>query len=320
MKRSVGIIGCGDIGFLFDHKVKREGALTHFKAFRDSGKFEVVAVAERKKSIRNMITGDYKVRAYSDYRKLLKEEKCDVIVIATNDESHFEILKAALDHSPKLVFCEKPLAMSLDEVKRIVKLYDKKRTGLQVNFTRRFLSEFFSIREDIKRMKIESMTFYYQRGLIHNASHYLDLIGMYIGETEKKLEKISVREGISKKDDTVSFDMKFRNGIEIRFIGLSNTKLSFGEVDMIGSKGRIRFNHKNEIEKYGVTGNKVYKGYQVYELSSCRKISYHEALPNAVDNIYKYLTGKEKLKSPASNSIKIFELINRVKEKRACLN
>ena len=322
-KYKVCIIGCGDIGFLFDHKKKTEGALTHFKAFNDSDKFEIKAAAEINKVIRNKIKKEHRVNVYEDYEKMCDEQKPDVIVVATNDESHFEILKGIVKFKPKLVFCEKPLALTSGDVNEIIDLYNRKKIFLQVNYTRRFLKEFSEIEKIIKHKKIgelESMTFYYSRGLIHNASHYLDLVNRYIGETEKNLYKISVKEGINIQDDTISFDMIYENGMEVRFIGLNPTKLSFAEADITGTKGRIKINYRNEIEKYKVTENKMFKGYLSYDLYYCSPIRFEKALPNAVENIYKTLRGTEELKSPASNSIKIFELIDRIKEKEICQN
>jgi predicted dehydrogenase len=316
-KYKVCIIGCGDIGFLFDYDRKIDGALTHFKAFSDSKNFEVEAVAEKKKAIRDIIKSKFKTPVYDDYKKMCNEIRPDVIAVATNDELHFEILTNLLKCKPKLVFCEKPLALKSDEVIEITDKYRKANVHLQVNFTRRFLNEFKEIGEIIMKKKIgdiESATFYYSRGLIHNASHYLDLVNRYIKETEKNLINISVKDGISKSDTTVSFDMIYKNGMEVRFIGLKPTKLSFAEIDIVGTKGRIKVNYKNEIEKYKVVTNKIFKGYSAYELYESKPIRFEKALPNAVKNIYGVLEKKEKLISPASNSIKIFELINRIKE------
>lgn len=323
IKYSVGIIGCGDIGFLFDHKKKIKGALTHFKAFNDSPDFSVKAVSDINVKTVQIIRKKYNIPVYIDYRKMLDEHEFDVIVISTNDETHIEILKELISHKPKLVFCEKPLGLNLEDVKEIISLYRKNNIPLQVNYTRRFLEEFSFIEQMLRKEKlgkIESMTFYYSRGLIHNASHYLDLINRYIGETEKNLIKVSVKKGISKSDETVSFDMIYKNGLEIRFIGLEPTKLSFAEVDFIGTTGRVRLNYKNEMEFYKVTKNKLFKGYSVYEMTECKKIEYAKALPNAVENIKKVLEGKEELNSPAENSLKVFELINRINNKSVCQN
>lgn len=320
-KYKAGIIGCGDIGFLFDHKRKSEGALTHFKAFGNSRHFRLAAVSERKISTAKLIEKNYGVPAYTDYIKMLDENNFDVISVATNDESHPEILRELVKYKPKLVFCEKPLALNSGEVKKIISLYKKTGIHLQVNYTRRFLDEFHQTGNDIRSGKlgeIESATFYYSRGLIHNASHYLDLVSWYFGSKENHIIKISEKKGISKDDNTVSFNMNYKNGTEIRFIGLNPSKLSFAEIDFVGTKGRIKINYRNEKEKYTVVKNNFYRGYTIYKLTECKPVRFHNALPNAVENIYNVLEGKGESASPAENSLKIFELINRVKETQLC--
>lgn len=318
-----GIIGCGDIGFLFDYGKKTKGAYTHFKAFKDNNNFEITAVAEIKKGTRDIISDNFKIPAYKDYRKMLEENIFDVIVIATNDESHHEILKEVIKYKPRLVFSEKPLALNLADVKEIIRLYNRSGILLQVNYTRRFLKEFYEIEKIIKEKKIgrlESATFYYSRGLIHNASHYLDLLEWYFPGVEKKLVKISSKKGLLSTDDTISFDMKYNNGPEIRFIGLNPTKLSFAEIDFIGTEGRLKINYRNETERYKVVENKIYKGYKVYKMTDCRAIDFSKALPEAAENILRVIKGKDKMKSPAENSLKIFKLIESIKEKPQCLN
>lgn len=320
-KYKVSITGCGDIGFLFDHKRKTNGALTHFRAFSESDKFEIVSVCEIRKEIQEIIRSENKIKIYDEHKRMFEETRPDVIVIASDDESHYEILKSAAEYSPKIVFCEKPLTPDYSKAKEIIELYSERNIPLQVNFTRRFLDEFYGIEKMLNQKEIgelESVTFYYSRGLIHNASHYLDLVNWYIGETEKNLINVSVKEGLNKNDDTYSFDMIYESGLEIRFIGLNPTKLSFAEVDFIGTKGRIKINYKNEIEKYNVKENEMFKGYSSYNLYESKPISYEKALPNATENIYNVLKGTGELKSPASNSIKIFELINRIRRNQSC--
>jgi len=317
-KHKVCIIGCGDIGFLFDHNRNSDGALSHFKAFRDSEYFDLTAIADSNKEIRDNIETDYKVDVYENYEKMCIEKKPVVIVIATNDESHFEILKRVTEYKPLLVFCEKPMTLDSEEAYEISRLYKEKNIKLQINFTRRFLEEFYDIENIIKEKvigDIESITFYYSRGLIHNASHYLNLVNWYFPETENEIQIVSRKEGLYSNDDTISFNMIYNSGMEIRFIGLNPTKLSFAEVDFIGTKGRVKINCRNEIEKYRISQNKTFSGYSSYELTESKAINFQKALPNAVVNIYNALSGNEELKSPAEQTLKVFELVNRIREK-----
>ncbi len=57
-------------------------------------------------------------RAYSDYRELLDREDVDGVVVATPDHTHAVVTMAAL-RKRKHVYCEKPLAYSIGEVRQI---------------------------------------------------------------------------------------------------------------------------------------------------------------------------------------------------------
>jgi predicted dehydrogenase len=64
-------------------------------------------------------SGTYKgCRAYADYRELLAKEDVDAVMIATPDHTHAVITMAALK-GRKHVYCEKPLAWSVSEVRQV---------------------------------------------------------------------------------------------------------------------------------------------------------------------------------------------------------
>lgn len=309
------LIGCGDIGYGFDRGRVDEGALTHFKALCDSEHFELCAIAETNKRIREEIAEKFRMRVYDNAEAMLREQKPDVVVIASNDETHIPFLKTALQFSPRLVFCEKPLGLSSKEVSEIVSEYEKMNVKLQVNYTRRFLEDFYSIGKDIESGmigKINSVAMYYSRGLVHNASHYLDLVHWYFGIPDN-VTTLSDREGLGEHDSSYTFRLGYNYGPEIIFIGLDPSKLSFAEIDIVGSDGRIKLNYKNEIEYYKVVSNPNFSGFQIYELTRSMPVRFDRALPNAYDNIFDSLVNGADLKCPGSESNRLFETINRIK-------
>lgn len=66
-------------------------------------------------------------RAYADYRDLLEREDVDGVVVATPDHTHAVVTMAAL-RKRKHVYCEKPLAYSVAEVRQITET--ARRTGV----------------------------------------------------------------------------------------------------------------------------------------------------------------------------------------------
>ena len=66
------------------------------------------------------------VEVYEDYRKLLDRKDIDVVTIVTPDHWHCKIAIEAMK-AGKDVYCEKPLTLTIDEGKQIIKVL--KETG-----------------------------------------------------------------------------------------------------------------------------------------------------------------------------------------------
>jgi len=76
--------------------------------------------------------GKYRAcRAYADYRELLDREDADAVVVATPDHTHAAITMAAIRRG-KHVYCEKPLAYSIDETRRIAQLAQRMGVATQL--------------------------------------------------------------------------------------------------------------------------------------------------------------------------------------------
>lgn len=77
-----------------------------------------------------------KADVFEDYRKLLDCKDIEVVTIGTPDHWHTEIALAALD-AGKHVYCEKPLTLTIDEGKQLVKMVKKTGKVMQVGTQQR---------------------------------------------------------------------------------------------------------------------------------------------------------------------------------------
>ena len=87
--------------------------------FQSSTYFNILSIVD-KKSI-NLINAKKNlpfVKCFSNYKKAIKDDLLDLIVIATPTSTHFNIAKFVLQNS-KHVLVEKPLCLSLKEVKKL---------------------------------------------------------------------------------------------------------------------------------------------------------------------------------------------------------
>ncbi|MFJ7974513.1 Gfo/Idh/MocA family protein [Peribacillus sp. NPDC096379] len=73
----------------------------------------------------------------TDWRELIARDDIDLIDIVTPNNNHAEIAIAAAE-AGKHVFCEKPLAMTLEESKRMLEAVEKNNVMHMVNYNYRF--------------------------------------------------------------------------------------------------------------------------------------------------------------------------------------
>ncbi|HHT45518.1 MAG TPA: Gfo/Idh/MocA family oxidoreductase [Fastidiosipila sp.] len=123
----VGVIGTGAIGTDHIRRIseKMPGAV-------------VTAVYDVRADVAREIATTYGVDAESDAFKLISRSDVDAVLIASSDDTHAKLTLACLD-AEKPVFCEKPLAETAEDAKRVV---EREIAGgrrlVQVGFMRRY--------------------------------------------------------------------------------------------------------------------------------------------------------------------------------------
>ena len=127
-KPRIGLVGCGGMGMGDAKNASRFGT--------------VVAVCDVDASHAAKAAGQFKgAKTYEDFRKLIERKDVDVVLNATPDHWHTLVNLAAL-RAGKDVYSEKPLTLTIDEGKRLVKaVKDTGRvlqTGSQQRSDRRF--------------------------------------------------------------------------------------------------------------------------------------------------------------------------------------
>src|SRR5690242_531312 len=75
--------------------------------------------------------------AYADERAVLERRDIDAVVVATTTSSHAAVVTAAAN-AGKAIFCEKPLALTIAETRRVLDVVQHAGAMLQVGFMRRF--------------------------------------------------------------------------------------------------------------------------------------------------------------------------------------
>ena len=120
----IGLIGCGGMGSGDLQNATRLGATVTALCDVDEGQ-----AAKLKKKYE-------KAETFTDFRKLLESKDVDAVVCATPDHWHTLVSLAAM-RAGKDVYCEKPLTLTIDEGKHLVKAERETKRILQTGTQQR---------------------------------------------------------------------------------------------------------------------------------------------------------------------------------------
>ena len=87
---------------------------------------------------------------YTDYREMLANENLDIIVVATSDNRHTDIVVDGAESGVKGILCEKPLATSLEDADRMIRVCEERGVPLHVNHNRRWNPLMHMVRDEIR--------------------------------------------------------------------------------------------------------------------------------------------------------------------------
>ena len=139
----IGLVGAGRMGSFHGRTVARKIYGAKLNAIADP----VSGAAER-------LAKELGVsKAYTDPKEMFQDPHIDAVVIAAPARSHADLVVSAAN-AGKAVFCEKPMAITLEEADRAILAAEEANVPLQVGFNRRFASDFRAAYNDIVEGKI----------------------------------------------------------------------------------------------------------------------------------------------------------------------
>ena len=219
-KINCAVIGLGNAGFIYDLKSKdKKDIYTHSYAYKKITNTNLISVSDNDKKKLNRFKKFFKVKTYSSYKHMLKNNKIDIVSICTPDETHEKILIDLLDYKIKCIICEKPVLNRIKNINKIVKKYYEKKIPIYVNYFRDWDNKILSIKKKFKNIK--SIEVKYHNGLIHNGSHYLSLLNKWFGHPIY-FQDIQFIEKNKNWDNTLSFKIFYKNNnriIPVKFRG-----------------------------------------------------------------------------------------------------
>ena len=208
-----------------------------------------------------------------DFTDVAGEVQADAIVICSPTDTHANYVSIAAKKGID-VFCEKPLDLSLEKVKEVLKTVNESKIKLMLGFNRRFDSEFQSVKEkivkghigDIHIIKITSrdpspppINYIKSSGgmFLDMTIHDFDII-RYL--TNKEIVEVYakgdalVNPEIAKAGDidTAIINLTFEDGSMAVIDNCRKAVYGYDQrVEVFGSKGMVQ--SKNKFDKYTLT-------------------------------------------------------------------
>ncbi|HEY5961054.1 MAG TPA: Gfo/Idh/MocA family oxidoreductase, partial [Polyangiaceae bacterium] len=108
----LGIVGCGYVSALYLRTIQRRPSL------------QIVGVTDLIPARRKLLAHHSGAREFESVSELIERSGADIIVNLTNPGSHYAINREAL-LAGKNVYCEKPLAMDLNDARELVRLAEQ---------------------------------------------------------------------------------------------------------------------------------------------------------------------------------------------------
>lgn len=202
-------------------------------------------------------------RYYADVEELLTDEGINAVYVATPPQSHLEIVELAA-RAGKHVLCEKPMAPTTEECKKMVKACRENGVQLAVAYYRRFFPVIERMKElvgqgvigEVVRGRAQTANLYAPRedgertwlkdpkiaggGFMTDVgTHRLDLLAYFLGRPREILAFTDTLTFDFAVDDSSSLVMRFESGAHATAEFNWNVGASIDEFELCGTEGRL---------------------------------------------------------------------------------
>ncbi len=329
-KIRVAVIGCGRISPM------------HFEAISHCSDAELVACCDIVREKAEESAKKYGAKAYTDYKKLIDEEKPTCAHICLPHYLHVPIAEYALSRGVH-VLTEKPMSVDLDGAERTVALAKEKNLLYGVCFQCRFNPAPIFVKKTLQSGKLGKVisavstltwirpTSYYlesdwkgtweQEGggvVIDQAIHSVDLASWMIDspavEVDCRMANLAHPE--VEVEDTAEGRVRYENGSELFFYYMNNYGANEPiEIKLLCEKGKVSFGYDDAKIVYNNGTEEYLKDKGESSAVGGAQDYWGNRHYNLIRNFYDAVEGKAKLEVDGETALKTQKIVCAMYEK-----
>ena len=283
------LVGCGRIA-------KRHSDLLGHGEIEGA---QLVGVCDLNEERAKNIGEKFDVPYFTDMHEMMAKLDLDVISVLTDSGSHADVVVDLAQYGKHIVV-EKPIALTLDDVDRMIAACDRNGVKLFVVQQNRFNVPVLKLREALEAGRFGKLVMgtvrvrwcrtqeYYDQdkwrgtwardgGVISNqAIHHVDLLSWMMGDVESVFAKSSTALVDIETEDTAAVVVRFRNGA----LGIIEATTATRPIDLEGSISVLGEKGTVEIGGFAVNEMKVWNFSEPQESDSEMLEKYSVNPPN----------------------------------------
>jgi|WetSurMetagenome_2_1015567.scaffolds.fasta_scaffold00486_10 predicted dehydrogenase/threonine dehydrogenase-like Zn-dependent dehydrogenase len=219
--------------------------------------------------------------ATTDYKKILDDENINTVLIATRHNQHARMVVDALQKG-KNVYVEKPLAISIDELKQIDENFRKANVILMTGYNRRFSPSVRYLKSKLKKNVPYSIYYQVNAGfipmdkwyqspdqggrIIGEGCHFVDTLQYLLDAEPVEVSANTTTTGSMPDQDNAFVTIKFSDGSScvIAYLADGDKNYSKEKILITGYRTNIEFDNFKTITVFK-DGKKTKKSFMVID-------------------------------------------------------
>ncbi len=317
----VAIVGCGQIGALYEAEESRPKPGSHAGAALANPDTELVALVEIDAATRDKAHQLFPgARTYKSLRECVAGESLDIVVIATPPAARLELIELCVSSGIRGVVCEKPLASNIDDAAKIDRLIQETNTAFVLNYQRRFSPLFQSVKERISRGAIgdiQQVTCYYSNGLFNNGGHTIDALSFLLNDPIVSVLARTRELSASCPQGDMNADALMRTESGATVVLQSFDQDAYGAHDfyLFGTRGAFALTEYGTLLEEIPARPSVFAGVNQLERAQAQKErSATSATEAALAEIVSVLDGKGTARSTTTNGLTTLAVLAAIRE------